>query len=84
MGTLSQMLKRRRMLLGRRTFDDELNEEMRFHIDMITEDNVVAGMLATTPCAVSGIGRLWKNDHAKCGLIECWQTCCRIFAVGCE
>src|SRR5580692_2592762 len=44
MDTLRQMLKRCRMLAGRRTFDDELSEEMRFHIDMITDNNVAAGM----------------------------------------
>jgi predicted permease len=44
MGRMRQILSRARVLIHRKKFDDELGEEMRLHIQMITEENIRAGM----------------------------------------
>jgi predicted permease len=44
MGRMRQILSRARVLIHLTKFDDELCEEMRLHIEMITEENIRAGM----------------------------------------
>ncbi len=44
MHKLTQLWRRLQFLLRREQFDRELDEEMRFHLEMKAQENVEAGM----------------------------------------
>ena len=44
MGKLGELLGRMLFLFRLKEFDEEISEEMRFHVEMMTRENRAAGM----------------------------------------
>src|ERR1700750_1172828 len=71
MGKLAEIWRRILFLFQRDRFDRELDEEIRFHIDMKIEENIAAGMTAKAARA-DALRRFGNQTRLKERAREAW------------